>query len=273
MGQLRIRRVYDTPSDDDGYRVLVDRLWPRGVSRDRARLDEWRRRRIIPADNWYARSTYAERLKAAGFVDVEVRDITDNVFTPNAEYVRERCTALLADPNLKSSKQKSAIKWHMRLTEMRKTMMDYVITVAVKPGGHRSLYIATGRLSVHPGPGGHHSQPVTSQPRSKYFTNLDHRNLPKHRRNPFTRHRREAIRSSYRAAPDATRRWSHDWQSGGPMTVAKPSSHRSHHHGGRQGAAPSATDNDYRAAVGLVVITPTACREDRSVLLWTLTPE
>ena len=43
MGQLRIRRVYDTPSDDDGYRVLVDRLWPRGVSRDRARLDEWRK--------------------------------------------------------------------------------------------------------------------------------------------------------------------------------------------------------------------------------------
>lgn len=99
-----------------------------------ARLDEWRRRRIIPADNWYARGTYAERLKAAGFVNVEVRNITDNVFKPNAEYVRERCTALLADPNLKSSKQKSAIKWHMRLTEMRKTMMDYVITVAVKPG-------------------------------------------------------------------------------------------------------------------------------------------
>jgi len=41
MAQLDIKRVYDTPADDDGYRVLVDRLWPRGVSRDRARLDAW----------------------------------------------------------------------------------------------------------------------------------------------------------------------------------------------------------------------------------------
>lgn len=43
MGRLQIKRVYDTPADDDGYRVLVDRLWPRGVSRDRADLDEWRK--------------------------------------------------------------------------------------------------------------------------------------------------------------------------------------------------------------------------------------
>ena len=43
MAQLDIKRVYDTPADDDGYRVLVDRLWPRGVSRDRARLDAWRK--------------------------------------------------------------------------------------------------------------------------------------------------------------------------------------------------------------------------------------
>jgi uncharacterized protein YeaO (DUF488 family) len=36
-----IKRVYETPSDGDGYRLLVDRLWPRGVSKERARLDEW----------------------------------------------------------------------------------------------------------------------------------------------------------------------------------------------------------------------------------------
>jgi uncharacterized protein YeaO (DUF488 family) len=36
-----IKRVYDPPTPDDGYRVLVDRLWPRGVSRDRAELDAW----------------------------------------------------------------------------------------------------------------------------------------------------------------------------------------------------------------------------------------
>ncbi len=35
------KRVYEEPSGDDGYRVLVDRLWPRGVSRAEAHLDEW----------------------------------------------------------------------------------------------------------------------------------------------------------------------------------------------------------------------------------------
>lgn len=36
-----IKRIYDPPGDADGYRVLVDRLWPRGVSKERARLDLW----------------------------------------------------------------------------------------------------------------------------------------------------------------------------------------------------------------------------------------
>jgi uncharacterized protein YeaO (DUF488 family) len=38
---IRVRRVYDEPSPADGARVLVDRLWPRGLSKDAARLDEW----------------------------------------------------------------------------------------------------------------------------------------------------------------------------------------------------------------------------------------
>ena len=38
---LRIKRIYDEPDARDGYRVLVDRLWPRGVSKQRAKLDAW----------------------------------------------------------------------------------------------------------------------------------------------------------------------------------------------------------------------------------------
>ncbi len=38
---VQIRRIYDDPTPGDGTRVLVDRLWPRGVSKARARLDEW----------------------------------------------------------------------------------------------------------------------------------------------------------------------------------------------------------------------------------------
>jgi uncharacterized protein YeaO (DUF488 family) len=37
----RAKRIYDDASPDDGVRVLVDRVWPRGVSKQRAHLDEW----------------------------------------------------------------------------------------------------------------------------------------------------------------------------------------------------------------------------------------
>ena len=40
---VRIKRVYDDPAPSDGYRILVDRLWPRGLSKDEAALDEWLR--------------------------------------------------------------------------------------------------------------------------------------------------------------------------------------------------------------------------------------
>ncbi|WP_426322216.1 DUF488 domain-containing protein [Microbacterium sp. E-13] len=39
--EIRLKRVYDDPSPEDGYRVLVDRLWPRGLSKERAALDLW----------------------------------------------------------------------------------------------------------------------------------------------------------------------------------------------------------------------------------------
>jgi uncharacterized protein YeaO (DUF488 family) len=38
---IQIKRIYDAPSVDDGYRVLVDRIWPRGVSKEAAKLDDW----------------------------------------------------------------------------------------------------------------------------------------------------------------------------------------------------------------------------------------
>ncbi|HEY7346407.1 MAG TPA: DUF488 family protein [Gaiella sp.] len=40
---IRLKRAYEPAEAADGYRVLVDRLWPRGISKERARLDEWAR--------------------------------------------------------------------------------------------------------------------------------------------------------------------------------------------------------------------------------------
>jgi uncharacterized protein YeaO (DUF488 family) len=52
---VRVRRIYDEPAEADGVRVLVDRRWPRGVSKARADLDEWCRT-VAPSDalrTWY----------------------------------------------------------------------------------------------------------------------------------------------------------------------------------------------------------------------------
>ena len=46
---VRIKRVYEPPSRADGYRVLIDRLWPRGVSKEKASIDEWARD-LAPSD-------------------------------------------------------------------------------------------------------------------------------------------------------------------------------------------------------------------------------
>ena len=52
---IRVRRVYEAPQPDDGTRVLVDRLWPRGLSKAKAALDEWCKD-VAPSDElrrWY----------------------------------------------------------------------------------------------------------------------------------------------------------------------------------------------------------------------------
>lgn len=46
---IQCKRIYDEASPDDGMRVLVDRLWPRGISKDRANLDRWMKE-IAPSD-------------------------------------------------------------------------------------------------------------------------------------------------------------------------------------------------------------------------------
>jgi len=54
-GRVRLGRVYDAPSPRDGQRVLVDRLWPRGLAKAAARVDHWPKE-VTPSDGlrrWY----------------------------------------------------------------------------------------------------------------------------------------------------------------------------------------------------------------------------
>ena len=71
---IQIKRIYDEPDKRDGLRVLVDRLWPRGLSKDRAKVDLWLKD-MAPSDElrkWFShdpvkwpefRKRYKEELK------------------------------------------------------------------------------------------------------------------------------------------------------------------------------------------------------------------
>ncbi len=49
MTTIRVKRVYEAPADGDGFRLLVDRLWPRGLARERAHIDAWLKT-VSPSD-------------------------------------------------------------------------------------------------------------------------------------------------------------------------------------------------------------------------------
>lgn len=75
MERLQIKRAYQAPEAGDGQRVLVDRIWPRGVSKDEARIDAWLKD-VAPSTalrKWFGhrperwegfRERYLEELKA-----------------------------------------------------------------------------------------------------------------------------------------------------------------------------------------------------------------
>ena len=74
---IKIKRVYEEPSAGDGMRILVDRVWPRGISKERARLADWRKDLApsTPLRKWFGhdpakwkefRTRYRTELKRSG---------------------------------------------------------------------------------------------------------------------------------------------------------------------------------------------------------------
>ncbi|MGA2956037.1 MAG: DUF488 family protein [Thermodesulfobacteriota bacterium] len=53
---IKVKRIYDPPSPDDGKRILIDRLWPRGMKKEEAHIEEWLKE-ISPSNElrkWYS---------------------------------------------------------------------------------------------------------------------------------------------------------------------------------------------------------------------------
>lgn len=73
---IRIKRVYSEPSLEDGLRILVDRIWPRGVSKERARIDEWKKE-LAPSTalrKWFGH----DPAKWAGFRERYRKELTES---------------------------------------------------------------------------------------------------------------------------------------------------------------------------------------------------
>ncbi len=90
---IRIKRIYDKPDKSDGLRILVDRLWPRGLTREKAKIDLWLKD-IAPStelrkwsghdpDKWqiFKKRYFAELKKNASAVEslkkeIKAKDVT-----------------------------------------------------------------------------------------------------------------------------------------------------------------------------------------------------
>ena len=73
---LKTKRIYESHSDNDGYRILVDRLWPRGISKENAHIDVWMKE-IAPSANlrkWFCHD--AEKWDE--FTQLYTKELTDN---------------------------------------------------------------------------------------------------------------------------------------------------------------------------------------------------
>jgi uncharacterized protein YeaO (DUF488 family) len=90
---IKIKRVYEQPDKDDGRRILVDRIWPRGISKYKAQLSEWRKD-LAPSNDlreWFGhdpdrweefKERYRAELEEAGKMG-DIRDIAERAGEEN----------------------------------------------------------------------------------------------------------------------------------------------------------------------------------------------
>jgi len=93
--EIALKRIYEPAAKDDGLRILVDRLWPRGISKERARLDAWVKD-LAPSDalrHWYGHDPARwPEFKARYFAELdlqpdEVAALVDRIGAAHASFL------------------------------------------------------------------------------------------------------------------------------------------------------------------------------------------
>lgn len=96
MNELKCKRIYETPAETDGFRVLVDKLWPRGMKKENAEIDLWAKE-ITPSNElrkWFShipekyeefkkryRQELSENPASRKFKDLCIEKLNDNNVT------------------------------------------------------------------------------------------------------------------------------------------------------------------------------------------------
>lgn len=124
MIEIRTKRAYDKPANSDGPRLLVDRLWPRGVKKEDARLSEWLKN-VAPSENlrsWYAHDENKwERFLQRYHAELKTNETDD--LKKLEEYIRhqKRITLVYA---AKNEKHNNAIALRDYLNRSRESLID-----------------------------------------------------------------------------------------------------------------------------------------------------
>jgi len=82
---INLKRVYNNPLPDDGHRVLVDRIWPRGISKETAQINEWLKD-IAPSNElrkWFNHDPHKwEKFKKRYFAELkDNKDVLENIYS------------------------------------------------------------------------------------------------------------------------------------------------------------------------------------------------
>ncbi|GAA1802172.1 DUF488 domain-containing protein [Agromyces neolithicus] len=98
-----MKRVYDTPGASDGYRVLVDRLWPRGVSKERADLDLWLKDIAPSAElrkDWHHNPDRHDEFVARYVSELDANPVTADLLGLGSEHDRVTLLYSSHDPSV-----------------------------------------------------------------------------------------------------------------------------------------------------------------------------
>jgi uncharacterized protein YeaO (DUF488 family) len=117
---VELKRAYEKPSLSDGVRVLVDRLWPRGIKKDKARIDHWLKN-LAPSNTlrkWYHSSDNWQLFKKRYFKELSTPEASDDLQTLyNLINQHDRVTLIYAS---KDSERNNAVALKELLEGMKK---------------------------------------------------------------------------------------------------------------------------------------------------------